>query len=69
MPQLNMSMWPLTITLTMLTFFCMYQLKMINQTMTSMTPKNEKKMPTKTQLPWNKKWTKIYLPNSLPPQL
>nr|YP_010126781.1 ATP synthase F0 subunit 8 [Phalanger orientalis]QPO06086.1 ATP synthase F0 subunit 8 [Phalanger orientalis]QPO06099.1 ATP synthase F0 subunit 8 [Phalanger orientalis]QPO06112.1 ATP synthase F0 subunit 8 [Phalanger orientalis]QPO06125.1 ATP synthase F0 subunit 8 [Phalanger orientalis]QPO06138.1 ATP synthase F0 subunit 8 [Phalanger orientalis] len=65
MPQLDTSTWSLTITLMLISLFCVYQMKMINQTMISITP-YDKKDTTKPQLPWEKKWTKIYLPHSLP---
>nr|AIG23153.1 ATP synthase F0 subunit 8 [Lasiorhinus krefftii] len=68
MPQLDTSTWFLTITLMLISLFCIFQLKMMNQTMTSIPPQEDKKLPTKPQLPWDKKWTKIYLPHSSPLQ-
>nr|YP_003678.1 ATP synthase F0 subunit 8 [Dromiciops gliroides]CAD48256.1 ATP synthase F0 subunit 8 [Dromiciops gliroides] len=66
MPQLDTSTWFLTITLMIISLFCIYQLKMMNQNMISIMAQNEKIKPTKTTLPWEKKWTKIYLPHSSP---
>nr|AIG22997.1 ATP synthase F0 subunit 8 [Dactylopsila palpator] len=66
MPQLDTSTWFLTIILMLISLFCIYQLKMLNQTMISIPSKNEKIPHPKTQLPWEKKWTKIYLPHSSP---
>nr|AIG23114.1 ATP synthase F0 subunit 8 [Hypsiprymnodon moschatus] len=66
MPQLDTSTWFLTIILTITSLFCVYQLKMMNQTMISIAPKDHKLPQSQTQLPWEKKWTKIYLPHSSP---
>nr|YP_637053.1 ATP synthase F0 subunit 8 [Lagorchestes hirsutus]BAE94010.1 ATP synthase subunit 8 [Lagorchestes hirsutus] len=66
MPQLDTSTWLLTITLMILSLFCIYQSKMINQTMTSIPPQDKKQTHPTTQLPWETKWTKIYLPHSSP---
>nr|AIG22958.1 ATP synthase F0 subunit 8 [Burramys parvus] len=68
MPQLDTSTWFLVITLMTISLFCVYQLKMINQTMISITPQDQKDINTKQQLPWEKSWTKIYLPPSSPLQ-
>nr|AIG23673.1 ATP synthase F0 subunit 8 [Strigocuscus celebensis] len=65
MPQLDTSTWLLTITLMIISLFHLYQMKMINHTMISITPQDKKDTTPKTQLPWEKKWTKIYLPHSL----
>nr|AIG23725.1 ATP synthase F0 subunit 8 [Wyulda squamicaudata] len=64
MPQLDTSTWFLTITLMIISLFCVYQMKMINQTMISITQQYKKDIIPHTQLPWEKKWTKIYLPYS-----
>nr|WAK98888.1 ATP synthase F0 subunit 8 [Trichosurus vulpecula]WAK98901.1 ATP synthase F0 subunit 8 [Trichosurus vulpecula] len=66
MPQLDTSTWFLTITLMIISLFCVYQTKMINQTMISITPQDKKDITSQTQLHWEKKWTKIYLPHSSP---
>nr|YP_637170.1 ATP synthase F0 subunit 8 [Distoechurus pennatus]BAE93958.1 ATP synthase subunit 8 [Distoechurus pennatus] len=68
MPQLDTSTWFFTITLMLISLFCMYQLKMLNQTMTSISPQNNKNPKTNINMPWEKKWTKIYLPHSSPLQ-
>nr|YP_010597251.1 ATP synthase F0 subunit 8 [Trichosurus caninus]WAK99044.1 ATP synthase F0 subunit 8 [Trichosurus caninus]WAK99096.1 ATP synthase F0 subunit 8 [Trichosurus caninus] len=66
MPQLDTSTWFLTITLMIISLFCVYQTKMINQTMISIIQQDKKDITSQTQLPWEKKWTKIYLPHSSP---
>nr|AIG23088.1 ATP synthase F0 subunit 8 [Dorcopsulus vanheurni] len=66
MPQLDTSTWFLTISLMIMSLFCIYQSKMINQTMTSILPQDKKCTQPTTQLPWETKWTKIYLPHSSP---
>nr|YP_423992.1 ATP synthase F0 subunit 8 [Echymipera rufescens australis]AAV50086.1 ATPase subunit 8 [Echymipera rufescens australis] len=69
MPQLDTSTWLLVIFLMIMALFCVYQLKMLNQKMISIIPTtNNMILTTKTQLPWEKKWTKIYLPHSSPLQ-
>nr|AIG23413.1 ATP synthase F0 subunit 8 [Petauroides volans] len=68
MPQLDTSTWLLTITLMILALFCIYQLKMLNQPMISIPMQDEKEHHPKTRLPWETKWTKIYLPHSSPLQ-
>nr|AIG22867.1 ATP synthase F0 subunit 8 [Ailurops ursinus] len=65
MPQLNTSTWFPIITMTIISLFCVYQMKMINHTMISITPQNNKNTTPKALFPWEKKWTKIYLPNSM----
>nr|YP_637027.1 ATP synthase F0 subunit 8 [Dactylopsila trivirgata]BAE93984.1 ATP synthase subunit 8 [Dactylopsila trivirgata] len=64
MPQLDTSTWSLTITLMLISLFCIYQLKMLNQTMTSISSQEDKILYPKPQLPWEKKWTKTYLLHS-----
>nr|AZJ15136.1 ATP synthase F0 subunit 8 [Simosthenurus occidentalis] len=66
MPQLDTSTWFLTISLMMISLFCIYQSKMTNQTMISIVPQDKKRIQPKTLLPWETKWTKIYLPHSSP---
>nr|YP_009253017.1 ATP synthase F0 subunit 8 [Arctotherium sp.]ANA91290.1 ATP synthase F0 subunit 8 [Arctotherium sp.] len=65
MPQLNTSTWFITILSMILTLFIVFQLKILKynypETPTlKLSPLSEKTMP------WEKKWTKIYLPLSLP---
>nr|AIG22971.1 ATP synthase F0 subunit 8 [Caluromys lanatus] len=64
MPQLDTSTWFLTITLMIISLFCLFQLKMMNQNMISITTPTEQKKLTKITLPWEQKWTKIYLLHS-----
>nr|AIG23530.1 ATP synthase F0 subunit 8 [Potorous longipes] len=66
MPQLDTSTWFLTISLMILSLFCIYQSKMINQTMTSIPSQDKKPTQPKVQPYWETKWTKIYLPHSSP---
>nr|YP_161277.1 ATP synthase F0 subunit 8 [Potorous tridactylus]CAG26437.1 ATP synthase F0 subunit 8 [Potorous tridactylus] len=66
MPQLDTSTWLLTIILMIISLFCIYQSKMINQTMTLIPPQDKKPPQPKIQLHWEMKWTKIYLPLSSP---
>nr|YP_783961.1 ATP synthase F0 subunit 8 [Lagostrophus fasciatus]CAK22234.1 ATP synthase F0 subunit 8 [Lagostrophus fasciatus] len=66
MPQLDTSTWFLTITLMIISLFCVFQSKMINQLMTSIPPQDKNHTKPKAQLPWETKWTKIYLPHSSP---
>nr|YP_161225.1 ATP synthase F0 subunit 8 [Macrotis lagotis]CAG26411.1 ATP synthase F0 subunit 8 [Macrotis lagotis] len=66
MPQLDTSTWLLVILLMIVALFCVYQLKMMNQTMLSIYQQNDKNILVTQQLPWEKKWTKIYLPHSSP---
>nr|YP_010944642.1 ATP synthase F0 subunit 8 [Rhogeessa aeneus]WMB97549.1 ATP synthase F0 subunit 8 [Rhogeessa aeneus] len=65
MPQLNTSTWTITIMSVIITLFIVFQLKISNH---YYYPNPE---PTTTKLqahttPWETKWTKIYLPLSLP---
>nr|YP_010165863.1 ATP synthase F0 subunit 8 [Didelphis pernigra]QRV59797.1 ATP synthase F0 subunit 8 [Didelphis pernigra] len=69
MPQLDTSTWTMTISLMIISLFCIYQLKMMNQTLIQITPLTEQLKSTKYTMPWEKKWTKIYLPHSSHPQL
>nr|YP_009348434.1 ATP synthase F0 subunit 8 [Castor canadensis]APY18769.1 ATP synthase F0 subunit 8 [Castor canadensis]APZ75700.1 ATP synthase F0 subunit 8 [Castor canadensis]CBX20848.1 atp synthase F0 subunit 8 [Castor canadensis] len=65
MPQLDTSTWFTTITSMILTLFIIFQLKVKTFTFTpNPTPKNVESMKQKN--PWEKKWTKIYLPLLLP---
>nr|YP_007625007.1 ATP synthase F0 subunit 8 [Tragelaphus imberbis]ABP38187.1 ATP synthase F0 subunit 8 [Tragelaphus imberbis] len=64
MPQLDTSTWLTTIVSMFLTLFIIFQLKISkhnfchNPELTVKTPK--------LNAPWKTKWTKIYLPLSLP---
>nr|YP_007625033.1 ATP synthase F0 subunit 8 [Arabitragus jayakari]ACI24410.1 ATPase subunit 8 [Arabitragus jayakari]UMW87773.1 ATP synthase F0 subunit 8 [Arabitragus jayakari] len=65
MPQLDTSTWPTMILSMFLILFIMLQLKISKhnfhynpELMTTKTPKQN--------TPWETKWTKIYLPLSLP---
>ncbi|YP_002791020.1 ATP synthase F0 subunit 8 (mitochondrion) [Rattus rattus] len=67
MPQLDTSTWFITIISSMITLFILFQLKISSQTFP--TAPSPKIMATeKTSNPWESKWTKIYLPLSLPQQ-
>nr|YP_003704.1 ATP synthase F0 subunit 8 [Caenolestes fuliginosus]CAD48230.1 ATP synthase F0 subunit 8 [Caenolestes fuliginosus] len=68
MPQLDTSTWSMTIILMIIGLFCIYQLKMLNQPMINLDLQNKQIMIKKENLPWEKKWTKIYLPHSSPLQ-
>nr|YP_003717.1 ATP synthase F0 subunit 8 [Rhyncholestes raphanurus]CAD48217.1 ATP synthase F0 subunit 8 [Rhyncholestes raphanurus] len=68
MPQLDTSTWFMTITLMIIGLFCIFQLKMLNQTMINITPQDKQIFTKKETLPWENKWTKIYLPHLLPLQ-
>nr|YP_010037252.1 ATP synthase F0 subunit 8 [Ictonyx striatus]QQW48002.1 ATP synthase F0 subunit 8 [Ictonyx striatus]UWM94688.1 ATP synthase F0 subunit 8 [Ictonyx striatus] len=67
MPQLDTSTWFITILSMIITLFFVFQLKMSKHTF----PENPEPKPMtslKPITPWEKKWTKIYSPLSLPPQ-
>nr|YP_010865378.1 ATP synthase F0 subunit 8 [Spermophilus taurensis]WGT74287.1 ATP synthase F0 subunit 8 [Spermophilus taurensis] len=65
MPQLDTSTWFITILSMILALFFMFQLKISNHSYPSNpSPKDTK--PIKQKTPWEEKWTKIYLPLSLP---
>nr|AAQ93733.1 ATP synthase F0 subunit 8 [Odobenus rosmarus] len=65
MPQLDTSTWFTVIVSTILTLFIVLQLKISKHSLqTSLELKST--LPLKTNAPWDKKWTKIYLPLSLP---
>nr|ACL81108.1 ATPase 8 [Leopardus tigrinus] len=67
MPQLDTSTWFITIMSMIMTLFIMFQLK-ISKYLYPSSPES-KAMNTLKQLnPWEKKWTKIYSPLSLPQQ-
>nr|YP_009110281.1 ATP synthase F0 subunit 8 [Smutsia temminckii]AIX03654.1 ATP synthase F0 subunit 8 [Smutsia temminckii]ATE90516.1 ATP synthase F0 subunit 8 [Smutsia temminckii]ATE90529.1 ATP synthase F0 subunit 8 [Smutsia temminckii]ATE90542.1 ATP synthase F0 subunit 8 [Smutsia temminckii] len=65
MPQLDTSTWFIMITSMFLTLFILLQLKISKYNY----PHNAEiatKLDYKISTPWMKKWTKIYLPLSLP---
>ncbi|KAI6048080.1 ATP synthase F0 subunit 8 (mitochondrion) [Marmota monax] len=65
MPQLDTSAWFITILSMILALFFMFQLKISNHYYpSSISSKDIKLVEHKT--PWEEKWTKIYLPLSLP---
>nr|YP_010429143.1 ATP synthase F0 subunit 8 [Serengetimys pernanus]USQ66576.1 ATP synthase F0 subunit 8 [Serengetimys pernanus] len=67
MPQLDTSTWFITIISSLVTLFILFQLKISSQQFPlSPSPKTLTTLVTKT--PWESKWTKIYLPLSLPLQ-
>ncbi|AEM23556.1 ATP synthase F0 subunit 8 (mitochondrion) [Fukomys damarensis] len=63
MPQLDTSTWFMMITTMMITLFIMFQLKMLNYHYPN-DIKTKSTLHTKRHAPWEKKWTKIYLPPS-----
>nr|QLD22480.1 ATP synthase F0 subunit 8 [Microsciurus flaviventer] len=65
MPQLDTSTWFITITSMILTLFILFQSKFTNYTFHS-SPSHKDMKPITHNTPWEKKWTKIYLPLSLP---
>nr|AES86257.1 ATP synthase F0 subunit 8 [Tupaia belangeri]AES86270.1 ATP synthase F0 subunit 8 [Tupaia belangeri]AES86283.1 ATP synthase F0 subunit 8 [Tupaia belangeri] len=65
MPQLDTSTWFITIISMLATLFILFQLKLTNYCYHNLP--QTKVMKTKKQdTPWNQKWTKTYLPLSLP---
>nr|YP_010758192.1 ATP synthase F0 subunit 8 [Elephantulus intufi]WEW63554.1 ATP synthase F0 subunit 8 [Elephantulus intufi] len=65
MPQLDTSTWFITITSMLVTLFILLQItisKIIYPL--ELAPKAFKQ--TSTPTPWETKWTKIYLPHSIP---
>nr|YP_009424285.1 ATP synthase F0 subunit 8 [Aonyx cinereus]ARH02707.1 ATP synthase F0 subunit 8 [Aonyx cinereus] len=67
MPQLDTSTWFITILSMVITLFLVLQLKVSKHHF----PEDPKPKPTVTPkpvTPWEKKWTKIYFPLSLPLQ-
>nr|YP_009184404.1 ATP synthase F0 subunit 8 [Dasypus sabanicola]YP_009184430.1 ATP synthase F0 subunit 8 [Dasypus yepesi]ALO62483.1 ATP synthase F0 subunit 8 [Dasypus sabanicola]ALO62509.1 ATP synthase F0 subunit 8 [Dasypus yepesi] len=65
MPQLDTSTWFITIVSMLLSLFILMQLKFIKFSSFS-TPYSTTMEKTKHLTPWETKWTKIYLPHSLP---
>nr|USQ66667.1 ATP synthase F0 subunit 8 [Praomys daltoni complex sp. clade C1]USQ66680.1 ATP synthase F0 subunit 8 [Praomys daltoni complex sp. ecotype derooi] len=67
MPQLDTSTWFITIVSSMITLFILFQLKISSQSF-PLSPSPKMFTTLKTKNPWESKWTKIYLPLSLPLQ-
>nr|QAB46540.1 ATP synthase F0 subunit 8 [Sundasciurus tenuis] len=67
MPQLDTSTWLVTIISMFLALFIFFQIKMSNHLFPH-NPSPKSTMLTQHKTPWNIKWTKIYLPLSLPLQ-
>nr|WPV77706.1 ATP synthase F0 subunit 8 [Vernaya sp. 2 SZ-2023] len=67
MPQLDTSTWFITIVSSIITLFILFQLKVSSQNF-HMNPTPKTLQTQKTKNPWEQKWTKIYLPLSLPLQ-
>nr|QLD22467.1 ATP synthase F0 subunit 8 [Microsciurus flaviventer] len=65
MPQLDTSTWFITITSMILALFILFQSKLTNH-MFYLSPSHKGMKPIAHNTPWEKKWTKIYLPLSLP---
>nr|QIM14756.1 ATP synthase F0 subunit 8 [Peromyscus perfulvus] len=67
MPQLDTSTWFTTILSSTITLFVLMQLK-ISTLNFPLNPSIKSTEPTKTDNPWELKWTKIYSPLLLLPQ-
>nr|QYK91996.1 ATP synthase F0 subunit 8 [Neodon fuscus] len=67
MPQLDTSTWFITVLSTTITLFMLMQLK-ISLHNFPQAPSIKLIELTKTNNPWESKWTKIYSPLSLPLQ-
>nr|YP_009865061.1 ATP synthase F0 subunit 8 [Scarturus williamsi]QKE47124.1 ATP synthase F0 subunit 8 [Scarturus williamsi] len=65
MPQLDTSTWFITILSMFLTLFILLQTK-ISSFNYYLTPSTKLIASQKSHNPWELKWTKIYLPLSLP---
>nr|ATZ70981.1 ATP synthase F0 subunit 8 [Ursus arctos]UEP14074.1 ATP synthase F0 subunit 8 [Ursus arctos]UEP14347.1 ATP synthase F0 subunit 8 [Ursus arctos] len=61
MPQLDTSTWPITILSMVLTLFIALQLK-VSKYKYPETPEPKSLSSSKKLVPWEEKWTKIYLP-------
>nr|QIJ99057.1 ATP synthase F0 subunit 8 [Ochotona sp. WJ-2016d] len=68
MPQLDTSTWFVTILSMSISLFALIQLKFYKYTYPASPTPTDLKTSTQTT-PWESKWTKIYSPLSLPPQL
>nr|YP_010043459.1 ATP synthase F0 subunit 8 [Vormela peregusna]QPD06768.1 ATP synthase F0 subunit 8 [Vormela peregusna] len=67
MPQLDTSTWFITILSMIITLFFMFQLKLSKYSFPE-NPEPKLLITLKPHMPWEKKWTKIYSPLSLPLQ-
>nr|YP_010708885.1 ATP synthase F0 subunit 8 [Neofelis diardi]WCR51117.1 ATP synthase F0 subunit 8 [Neofelis diardi] len=67
MPQLDTSTWFTTIVSMIMTLFIVFQLK-ISKHLYLSNPELKPMATLKQPSPWEKKWTKIYSPLSLPQQ-
>nr|QQW47885.1 ATP synthase F0 subunit 8 [Martes martes] len=67
MPQLDTSTWFITILSMIITLFFMFQLKVAKYNFPE-NPEPKLMSMSKSTTPWEKKWTKIYSPLSLPLQ-
>nr|YP_009092525.1 ATP synthase F0 subunit 8 [Viverricula indica]AIQ86604.1 ATP synthase F0 subunit 8 [Viverricula indica] len=67
MPQLDTSTWLITIMSMIMTLFIVFQLK-ISKHLYPGNPEPKSTVTLKQLNPWEKKWTKIYSPPSLPQQ-
>nr|YP_009106907.1 ATP synthase F0 subunit 8 [Callosciurus erythraeus]AIT96642.1 ATP synthase F0 subunit 8 [Callosciurus erythraeus] len=67
MPQLDTSTWLTTIISMFLALFILFQVKISNHPFPS-NPSSKDMALTHYKTPWENKWTKIYLPLSLPLQ-
>nr|YP_009120887.1 ATP synthase F0 subunit 8 [Hylopetes phayrei]AGG40778.1 ATP synthase F0 subunit 8 [Hylopetes phayrei]AKP94187.1 ATP synthase F0 subunit 8 [Hylopetes phayrei electilis] len=65
MPQLDTSTWFTTIISMILALFILFQSKIANHSY-HLNPSPKDMKLTLYNTPWEKKWTKIYLPLSLP---
>nr|DAZ87726.1 TPA_asm: ATP synthase F0 subunit 8 [Microgale fotsifotsy] len=65
MPQLDTTPWFITIMSMLLTLYFIMQSKISKITM-HLDPSTKPFKSTEHHNPWNNKWTKIYLPHSLP---
>nr|APC60888.1 ATP synthase F0 subunit 8 [Santamartamys rufodorsalis] len=61
MPQLDTSTWSTTILSMMFTLFIIFQLKILMHQFPTNYQSTQVKQ-TKQKTPWEKKWTKTYLP-------
>nr|YP_008999766.1 ATP synthase F0 subunit 8 [Nectogale elegans]AGH27153.1 ATP synthase F0 subunit 8 [Nectogale elegans] len=67
MPQLDTSTWFITIISMLLTLFILFQLK-VSKYLYPTNPELKSLKMLKHNNPWETKWTKTYLPLSLPQQ-
>nr|UEP15322.1 ATP synthase F0 subunit 8 [Panthera leo atrox]UEP15660.1 ATP synthase F0 subunit 8 [Panthera leo atrox] len=67
MPQLDTSTWFITIISMIMTLFIVFQLK-ISKHLYPLGPEPKSTAALKQPSPWEKKWTKICSPLSLPQQ-